>query len=64
MTKKERELEHERETLRMMSNVSRHADVQALLNEESDTPAWIYYIVAFATGCLAVLAIQMLMAWL
>ena len=64
MTKIERELEHDRETLKMMANVSRHADVQALLNEEPDTPSWIYYIVAFATGCLAVLAIQMLMTWL
>lgn len=61
MTKKEKELEHERETLKMMANVNRHADVQALLNEEPDTPVWIYYIVAFTTGCMTVLGIQMLL---
>ena len=34
MTKKEKELEHEKQTLQMMSRVSKHAEVQQIIDSQ------------------------------
>lgn len=54
MTKKEKELEHEKETLQMMSRVSKHAEVQQIVDSQETKDSWqiAFYIMAFAAGCL------------
>ncbi len=62
MTKKEKELEHDRQTLMMMANVSRHADVQQMLSEEKPMDPYMRYLIVFCAGCLTTAAIAMLFA--
>lgn len=75
MTKKEKELEHDRATYQMMMNVSRHADVQqtlfdarqALLKAKQNQPdsgQRIYYLLAFCAGCFVTTALIMLKTWI
>lgn len=54
MTKKEKELEHEKETLQMMSRVSKHAEVQQIVDSQETKDSWqiVFYIMAFAAGCI------------
>lgn len=76
MTKKEKELEHEKQTLQMMSRVSKHAEVQELLentplprididvtvNKVDRTDQLVYGVLGFMTGCIALTGAVMLMA--
>ena len=66
MTKHEKELEHEKQTLMMMSRVSRHADVQRIINsqEANDWGQGIYYLLAFCAGCICTVALMMLRTWI
>lgn len=70
MTKKEKELEHDRATYQMMMNVSRHADVQQMIYEarmkkaQADSNRGIYYLLAFCAGCICTVALMMLRAWI
>lgn len=75
MTKKEKELEHDRATYQMMMNVSRHADVQQTLfearqallklkQEQADSGQGFYYLLAFCTGCFVTTALIMLKTWI
>lgn len=61
MTKREKELEHEKETLQMMSRVSRHAEVQQIVDSQESQESWqiAFYIMAFAAGCLCTTALMM-----
>lgn len=61
MTKREKELEHEKETLRMMSRVSKHAEVQQILDSQESHDSWqiAFYIMALAAGCLYTTALMM-----
>ncbi len=61
MTKKEKELEHDRQTLQMMSRVSRHAEVQQIVDSQESQESWqiAFYIMAFAAGCLCTTALMM-----
>lgn len=65
MTKKEKELEHDRQTLQMMNRVSKHAEVQQILDSQETKDSWqiafyiIFYIMAFAAGCLCTTALMM-----
>lgn len=61
MTKKEKELEHDRQTLQMMSRVSKHAEVQQILDAQESKDSWqiAFYIMAFAAGCLCTTALMM-----
>lgn len=61
MTKKEKELEHDRQTLQMMSRVSKHAEVQQILDSQETKDSWqiAFYIMAFAAGCLYTTALMM-----
>lgn len=61
MTKKEREMEHDRQTLQMMSRVSKHAEVQQILDSQETQESWqaAYYIMAFAAGCLSTTGLMM-----
>lgn len=61
MTKREKELEHEKQTLQMMSRVSKHADVQQILDSQESQESWqiAFYIMAFAAGCLCTTALMM-----
>jgi len=60
MTKKEKELEHDRETLQMMSRVSKHAEVQQILDSQETQDSWqvVYYILAFSAGCICTTALM------
>ena len=66
MTKHEKELEHEKQTLMMMSRVSRHADVQRIINsqEANDWGQGIYYLLAACAGSFITLGVQMLIQWI
>lgn len=66
MTKHEKELEHERQTLMMMSRVSRHADVQHIINsqEANDWGQGIYYLIAACAGAFITMGVQMLVQWI
>lgn len=61
MTKKEKELEHDRQTLQMMSRVSKHSEVKQILDSEQSKDSWqvAFYIMAFAAGCLCTTALMM-----
>lgn len=61
MTKKEKELEHDRATYQMMSRVNRHAEVQQIVDSQESQESWqiAFYIMAFATGCLCTTALMM-----
>lgn len=61
MTKKEREMEHDKQTLQMMSRVSKHAEVQQILDTQETQESWqaVYYIMTFAAGCLCTTALMM-----
>lgn len=61
MTKREKELEHEKETLQMMSRVSRHAEVRQIVDSQESQESWqiAFYIMAFAAGCLCTTALMM-----
>ena len=69
MTKKEKELEHDRATYQMMMNVSRHADVQQMLYEarlkkaQEDSNRGIYYLLSFCAGCFFTAALMMFRTW-
>lgn len=62
MTKKEKEMEHDRQTLQMMSRVSKHAEVQQILDSQETKDSWqiAFYIMAFAAGCLFTTALLMI----
>lgn len=66
MTKHEKEIEHERQTLMMMSRVSRHADVQQIINSQkaNDWGHGIYYLLAACAGAFITLGVQMLIQWI
>lgn len=61
MTKKEKELEHDRQTLQMMSRVSKHAEVQQIVDSQETQDSWqiAFYIMAFTAGCLCTTALMM-----
>ena len=61
MTKREKELEHEKQTLQMMSRVSKHAEVKQIVDSQESQESWqiAFYIMAFAAGCLCTTALMM-----
>lgn len=63
MTKKEKELQHDRLTYQMMENVNRHAAVQEIIKEEQEEESnkYIELTVAFCAGCLVTLAASKLL---
>lgn len=62
MTKKEREIMHDKLTYQMMENVNRHADVQEMIQEEDQEASNIIKMtIAFCAGCLVTLAASMLL---
>ena len=65
MTKKERELMHDKLTHQMMENVNRHADVQEMIQEEEKEGSdMVKLTVAFCAGCLVTVAASMLLTML
>lgn len=61
MTKKERELMHDKLTYQMMENVNRHAAVQEMIQEEEKEGSDIVKLtIAFCAGCLVTVAASML----
>ena len=70
MTKKERELEHDRQTLMMMSSVSKHAEIQQMVRDhkakQESRKSWtgIYYLIAACAGAFITMGVQMLVQWI
>lgn len=65
MTKKERELMHDKLTYQMMENVNRHAVVQEMIQEEGKEGSdMVKLTIAFCAGCLVTVAASMLLTLL
>lgn len=65
MTKKERELMHDKLTYQMMENVNRHAVVQEMIQEEDKEGIdMVKLTIAFCAGCLVTVAASMLLTLL